>query len=137
MNDRKESVSHKIKKVLTESTVPGTRSLKSLDIEESLHTKLLHESIEDQQSNRGLKTKYAHWFIYILMGQLLIMNLVFILTGCNVLAFGSYVLELYLIGTLAEVFGIILVITKNLFPRWKDTEKTKGNRPYVRPEQQN
>lgn len=45
------------------------------------------------------------------------MNLAFTAVGLKWMGFERYELELYLAGTLAEVFGIVLVITKNLFPQ--------------------
>lgn len=78
---------------------------------------LTQETIADQKSDRELKKRYANWFIWILIGQLIVMNAVFIATGLKWLSFDKYVIELYLGGTLAEVFGIVLVITKNLFPQ--------------------
>lgn len=78
---------------------------------------LTEQKIEDSKSDRGLKKLYAKWFIGILIGQLLIMNLAFTAVGLKWMGFEKYELELYLAGTLAEVFGIVLVITKNLFPQ--------------------
>ena len=77
---------------------------------------LTRQDIHDRQSDRTLKRSYANGFKLILIGQLLIMNAVFIAVGLGWLNFEGHVLELYLGGTLAEVFGIVIVITKNLFP---------------------
>ena len=44
------------------------------------------------------------------------MNIVFFGVGLEWLKFEEWSLNLYMAGTLAEVFGVILVITKNLFP---------------------
>lgn len=80
---------------------------------------LIDQRVKDSEQDRGLKKKYAHWFIGILIVQLFIMNLVFICVGFGWLNFSSWSLNLYTGGTLAEVFGIVLVITKNLFPAYK------------------
>ncbi|MCG7563738.1 MULTISPECIES: hypothetical protein [unclassified Pseudoalteromonas] len=74
------------------------------------------QKVKDAESDRGLKQKYAWWFIGILVVQLFIMNLVLVLVGMDKLHFEEWTLNLYMAGTLAEVFGVILVITKNLFP---------------------
>lgn len=84
---------------------------------------LTNEKIQNHQSDRELKKLYAKWFIWILIGQLIVMNAVFIGAGLKCLNFENYVLELYLTGTLAEVFGIVLVITKNLFPQLISSKK--------------
>ena len=77
------------------------------------------EKIENSKSDRELKKSYAKWFIWILVGQLVVMNLVFISVGLKWLEFDEWSLNLYMGGTLAEVFGVILVITMNLFPNKK------------------
>lgn len=81
---------------------------------------LANEKIEDSKADRKLKKTYATWFILILIGQLLIMNVVFFMVGFGYLTFQEWTLNLYMTGTLLEVFGVILVITKNLFPTKSD-----------------
>ncbi len=76
--------------------------------------------LEEWTLEIDLKKKYADWFIGILIVQLLIMNVVFILTGANVLTWiDPWYLRLYMSGTLAEVFGVVFVITRYLFSRRK------------------
>ncbi|MBB1333820.1 MULTISPECIES: hypothetical protein [unclassified Pseudoalteromonas] len=77
---------------------------------------LVSEKVEDSKADRELKKSYANWFIKILIGQLIVMNIVFFCVGFGWLAFDEWSLNLYMGSTLAEVFGVILVITKNLFP---------------------
>ncbi|QIL89927.1 hypothetical protein GNX18_09290 [Microbulbifer sp. SH-1] len=84
---------------------------------------LVQSQLDDSQNDRELKKRYANYFIWILVGQLFAMNLAFILVGFKWMEFERYELELYLAGTLAEVFGIVLIITKNLFPNRKPNTK--------------
>jgi hypothetical protein len=77
---------------------------------------LVEQKVKDAESDRDLKEKYAKDFVRILVVQLVIMNCVFVLSGFKILEFEKWTLDLYMGGTLAEVFGIVLVITKNLFP---------------------
>jgi hypothetical protein len=51
------------------------------------------------------------------------MNLVFIGAGLKWIEYSQWQLDLYMTGTLLEVFGIVLIITKNLFP---NSEKAKS-----------
>jgi hypothetical protein len=74
------------------------------------------EDVEDRKSDRKLKTIYAFSLLSILVLQLAVMNLVFWRTGSGNLSFEKWTLDLYMTGTLAEVFGVVLVITKHLFP---------------------
>lgn len=79
------------------------------------------EDVADRQSDRALREKYAIWIFKILVIQLVIMNYVFVCVGIGWLKYEKRgTLELYLGGTLAEVFGIVLVVTRNLFPTKND-----------------
>lgn len=74
--------------------------------------------IKDQKADTKLKKRYANWFIGILIGQLLAMNFIFILAGLDKLHFQDPThLNLFMGGTLAEVFGVVLVITRYLFSK--------------------
>lgn len=82
--------------------------------------RLSNEDVLDRQVDRRLRQRWATIFVWILTIQLLVMNGVFIFVGLNFLQYQQkWVLELYLAGTLTEVFGIVLVITRNLFPEKK------------------
>lgn len=76
-----------------------------------------HAVTEDFRALTELKQIYAKRSLWVLVGQLIVMNVVFILVGANVLKFSDYILHLYTGGTLLEVFGMVLVITKSLFPK--------------------
>lgn len=74
--------------------------------------------INDQITDTGLKKLYAYWFIGVLIAQLFVMNGIFIAVGLSWLNFqDSTHLNLFMGGTLAEVFGIVLVITRYLFSK--------------------
>jgi hypothetical protein len=72
---------------------------------------------DDKEQDRKLKKHFAYWSIGVLIVQLLIMNFVFYMVGIEKLKFDNYSLHLYMAGTLAEVFGIVFIITKYLFPK--------------------
>jgi hypothetical protein len=78
---------------------------------------------EDRKSDRELKRSYGKKFFWVLAFQLLTMNMAFILVGCERLTFDRWTLEIYLSGTLLQVFGVVLVITKSLFPVEKPEKK--------------
>ena len=73
----------------------------------------------DKEQDRTLKNKWASWFVWILIVQLALMNIVFMLVGLGLLEFSDISLNVFMGGTLAEVFGVIIVITRNLFPNRK------------------
>lgn len=84
---------------------------------ESLDTERRKLNNQDFEAEIKLKKTYGIWFLFILAFQLLIMNGVFIATGVGRLKFTDLTLQLYMGGTLTEVFGLVLVVTKYLFKR--------------------
>ena len=94
------------------------QALKSKDAVEKVSLDPPKEAqIKDQTTDTGLKKLYAWSFIGILIGQLLSMNIIFIAVGLDYLKFNDpWYLKLFMSGTLAEVFGIVFVITRYLFP---------------------
>lgn len=72
---------------------------------------------KDFEAEIKLKKTYGICFLIILACQLLIMNAVFIADGAGFLTFKDLTLQLYMGGTLTEVFGLVLVVTKYLFKR--------------------
>lgn len=88
------------------------RQLLSLDDQAKL------AAVDDQKADTELKKLYAKRFIWILVGQLAVMNVVFIAVGMKWLDFDEPMhLDLFMGGTLAEVFGVVFVITKYLFSK--------------------
>jgi len=82
-------------------------------------TESMSQDDQDKKANRELKKKYAHWFIYILIVQLVVMNCVFIAQGLGCLKFDEVTLRFYTTSTLIEVLGVIVIIVRNLFPSQK------------------
>lgn len=74
--------------------------------------------LDDKITDTGLKKIYAYSMIVILAAQLIIMNIVFVLVGVGILKYNDPAhLKMFMGGTLAEVFGIVLVITRYLFSK--------------------
>lgn len=84
---------------------------------ESLDTERRKLNNQDFEAEIKLKKTYGIGFLLILASQLLIMNGVFIAGGIGFLKFKDLTLQLYMGGTLTEVFGLVLVVTKYLFKR--------------------
>jgi hypothetical protein len=78
---------------------------------------LTRSHLADKEQHRTLKGKYARTFIWILIGQLFAMNVIFLLAGLGALHYERWTLDMFMSGTLAEVFGVVVIITRNLFPR--------------------
>lgn len=123
-------------KAVSKVTVtPGSKeetALLSMAVRASLVEPSAHEltklddmqqaAVDDRKTDTKLKKVYAYWFIGILIGQLLLMNAIFAAVGFNWLEFKDPShLNLFMGGTLTEVFGVVFVITRYLFSR-KDSE---------------
>jgi len=108
--DKKAKIDKLISEIETSISDPSkTHHINALEYQEA----------QNIESDRELKQLYAYWFIGILIGQLLVMNYVFIGVGKGCFVFSDNVLQLYMGGTLLEVFGVVVVITSNLFPKKK------------------
>lgn len=109
------SLSERLKATAASSRLkPGAESLPM----DSLDDQAKRVGIDDQKTDTALKSLYAKRFIWILVGQLVVMNAVFLGVGIGCLKFDEPTyLNLYMGGTLAEVFGIVFVITKYLFSK--------------------
>lgn len=106
----------------------SSKSAKQLDVDpvenssdlERDKGRINNQSLDD---DRRLKMLYGIWALWLLAGQLVIMNAVFIGVGFGILKFQEYALHLYLGGTLLEVFGIVMVVTRYLFKQPSHGEK--------------
>lgn len=112
MSDNKEDLVQLVSEIETSlSNASKSHPINSLE----------YQKVQNIESDRELKKLYAYWFIGILISQLLIMNSIFIGVGMGWFVFTDHVLKLYMGGTLLEVFGVVVVITKNLFPKINKT----------------
>jgi hypothetical protein len=100
----------KVHKALKKAKRDSSSEIPALDPEKQA-------AVEDMRTDTSLKKLYAYWFIGILIGQLVALNTVFIAIGLEKLKYSDFVINLFMGGTLAEVFGVVLVITKYLFSR--------------------
>lgn len=82
----------------------------------SIDEQLAQQDIADRKAERGLRRLYAFSWLGIVGVQLLILNLFVFLVGVGFLNLNRWVFGGFLAGTFAEVVGVVLVITKSLFP---------------------
>ncbi|WKE66259.1 hypothetical protein PVT67_03140 [Gallaecimonas kandeliae] len=116
MEDRTTLFKGNATKLLDEELKKIKANLQDKSLTSPTHP-MLNQQVLDAEADRKLKKSYANWFIGILICQLIMMNITFFCVGLGKLKFSEWSLNLYMGGTLAEVFGVILVITKNLFPK--------------------
>jgi hypothetical protein len=112
-SDLASSIKESIDSILNGGSDPPTsgRVLTSLDDVAKA------QDINDRQVDTELKRLYAKRFIWICVGLLASMNIVFFLKGFGKVYYEKGDLQLFVAGTLGEVFGIVLVITKYLFSK--------------------
>lgn len=70
---------------------------------------------ERSKHDNALKEKYSKLLIKILVGQLLLMNGIFIARGLNFLEFQDTTFNIFISATIAEVFALVTIIVKYLF----------------------
>ncbi len=75
-----------------------------------------------RQEDISLKKRYGNGLLIALAIQLLIMNGIFFCVGFSWLKYEQWALHLYVSGTLIEIFALVLVVTKYLFPPSKGDE---------------
>ena len=95
-----------LERVLNEQ---GAESLESLD-------PITREDVHDRRSDRTLKRWYAGGLFLLLVLQLAVMNFIFWEVGSKSMAFQPWTLEIYMTGTMAEIFLVVRTVTKHLFP---------------------
>jgi hypothetical protein len=80
-----------------------------------------HEALVgiDHWQDITLKKTYAKWLLWLVNAQLLVTDLVFVAYAWvgRRWELETGVIQIWLIGTLVELIGVALVITRYLFPR--------------------
>lgn len=72
----------------------------------------------DKATDTSLKKVYAYLFLVIFFVQLFSLNIIFVLVGAGCLKYNdANYLKLFMSGTSAGVFSIVLVITQYLFSK--------------------
>jgi hypothetical protein len=78
---------------------------------------LLEQRIKDIEADRKLRQSYASKWFWVVVVQLLFVNVFFVLTAIMQWQIDPWTMRIFISATLAEAFGIVLVITRNLFPK--------------------
>lgn len=112
--DKKREQERNIIKEKAEKSAKNEDAWAKTDAEEQRSKKLDND---DKQNDITLKSHYAYGLIGIMAIQLFIMNRVFLDVGSGSLKYDNYILHIYITGTLLELFGLVLVITKYLFKK--------------------
>lgn len=80
-----------------------------------MNDKLIDLFADKIEVEKELKNKYAIYLIWILIAQLVLLNVWFALKGFGVISFSDTTFNIFISGGLAEVFLLVRVIVKYLF----------------------
>ena len=85
-------------------------------LDRSYQIRTIVKAWKDQQAqDRKLRQRYATWLISALGIQTLVVNVVFILLGCNVLEAEPWTARLFITSVFAEITALVLIVAKYLF----------------------
>lgn len=99
----------------------GSRTAVDIDLEAARPLQDDPEQERKRIKNDGLRStialrgKYAHWFFWLPLGQLVALNAIFVVHRLGWLRFDDWEFNIYVGGTLLETFGVILVVARGLF----------------------
>lgn len=94
-----------------ENTKPIDEATKKWNTNDRI-TNLFADKIE---KDTNLKGTYAKILIGILICQLLVLNVLFVLKGCQLLQFADSTFNIFITGGIAEIFILVKTIVKYLF----------------------
>ena len=104
-------------------------SIRQTELEQSRKkVEALGQKIKAAESHAKIKDFFAKHLMYAMLAQLVVLNVVVILHGCGLLQFSDYLLHVYIVGTLAELIGVILVISRGLFDSDNARRKKSGKK---------
>lgn len=74
-----------------------------------------------QTQDRKMREQYAWWLMAAMGGQIVAINIVFVLIGCRILTFEQWTANSFIMSVFAEVAALVLLVVKYLFARPDDT----------------
>lgn len=113
-----EYIKSTLKKSNLDRVKPGELIPKTYDESKAkwgANNKIIDLYSKNATKDRELKDKYAKIFVLLLGIQLLVVCVVFILVGANVLKYDKFTLNIFISGSLLEIFAIVTIIVKYLF----------------------
>lgn len=113
-----EYIKSTLKKQKLDRVKPGELTPKPYDESRAkwgANNKIIDLYSKNATKDRDLKDKYALIFVILLIIQLVVVCVVFILVGANILKYDEIVLNIFVSGSLLEIFAIVRIIVKYLF----------------------
>lgn len=91
--------------------------------DKSLKLHAVLDSWSNQKTEeRKLRKLYALCFVVILAIQIIMMNVVYILIGCEVLKVGEAQFNVFYISMFGEIAAFVLIVTRYLFHQESDSK---------------
>jgi hypothetical protein len=88
---------------------------------ETFRLRTVLKAWKDQQSqDRDLRARYANWLMLAMGAQILGVNIVYVLMGCE-LQYDQWTANTFIMGVFAEIAALVLLVVKYLFTPASDT----------------
>jgi len=80
------------------------------------HATIISAWKQQQIQDRKMRKKYATWLLIAMSGQILSINLIFLLLGLGGLKYEPWTANTFIMAVFAEVAALVLLVVKYLFP---------------------
>jgi hypothetical protein len=75
---------------------------------------------QQQDQDRKMRKMYATWLMIAMSGQVVAVNVVFVLIGCGLLKFEPWTANTFIMAVFTEISALVLLVVKYLFPTTSD-----------------
>lgn len=76
---------------------------------------------QQQTQDRSMRRSYANWLMIAMGGQMVVINVIFVLIGCGVLSFEAWTAKTFIMAVFGEIAALVLLVVKYLFAKPDDT----------------
>lgn len=82
----------------------------------SVARRLQEEALAYKGDTRRFRGEYAKAFRWLLTGQLLLTNSIFLAVGIHWLAYDPVTLRIFIGATIGEIVALVMIVVRHLFP---------------------
>jgi len=115
-----QKVVEKIGKPVTSAEIDEIGKLQDIQERSRHHRTIINAWKQQQDQDRKMRKMYANWLMVAMSGQIVGINVIFILIGCGLLEFQQWTTNTFVMSVFAEVSAMALLVVKYLFPATSD-----------------
>lgn len=115
-----QKVVEKIGKPVTSAEIDEIGKLQDIQERSRHHRTIINAWKQQQDQDRKMRKTYATWLMVAMSGQIVGINIIFILIGCGLLEFQRWTTNTFVMSVFAEVSAMALLVVKYLFPATSD-----------------